>query len=176
MPMTKGSRRFEVSVRFQLLVPSLFSVTSIIIVNSALDPVGCSRVGHPYRVFFFFENVSGMLLGFGVQGFSGFMFFFSSSRAVFRYCDDQFCRMLKGERGSFEDGEKAQLVLGLCGILRCIRADRLGARGSGEGRVASFCVRRVKELFGGYCCTLVEDRARALTSQSGVRYEGGGHI
>ena len=83
----------------------------------------------------------------------------------------------KGERGSFEDGEKAQLVLGLCGRSRCIRADRFGARGSGgEGRVTSFCVCKIKELFGGFCCTLVEDRVRALTSQSGVRYEGGGHI
>ena len=33
--------------------------------------------------------------------------------------------------------------------------------------------RRIKELCGGFCCNLVKDRARALTSQSGVRHEGG---
>ena len=41
--------------------------------------------------------------------------------------------------------------------------------------MTSFCVRRMKELCGGFCCNLVEDRARALTSQWGVRDEGRGH-
>ena len=36
-----------------------------------------------------------------------------------------------------------------------------------------FASAKMKELFGGFCRTLAKDRVRALTSQSGVRYENG---
>ena len=57
-----------------------------------------------FTVFFTMFHVC---FWFWVKGFSGSWFFFVS-RAVCRYCDYQFGGVSKkGERGSFENGEKA---------------------------------------------------------------------
>ena len=172
MPLTKESRWFDVRVRFQL-TPSRFSVTSTFIVTSALDFVGCSRVGDAYRVFC---NVSRLFLVLG-QRFLGFVFFFFATRAVFfGIANRSNLRIVKkGERGSFEEGQEAQFVFKLCGRSRCSRADRLGVRGSGgEGR-CGIILRQADDRITWWVQFVTGRRrqARALTSQSGVRFENG---